>query len=150
MLKLVRLVALGAGLLMVLGARADVFSDAQSTLICSVQHFGVSSKMSNARGDVYWESGSGQDADALLITIQPNFRERAARVTFVSSLPPEAKALFLAAAKGQRVDEQQSESIRLAVAEHSTQILVAIGSDDSLQWAGEMYGQQLNISCLPK
>lgn len=150
MLNLVRLVALGAGLLMVLGARADVFSDAQSTLVCNVSQFGIPSKMHALKSDLLWESGDGQDADALLITLQMSAPDNAARITFINALPTQAKGLFLAAAKGQPITDVQVELVKNSIAERSTQILVPIGTDDSVLWSGEMYGQQLSISCLPK
>jgi hypothetical protein len=137
-------------MLMVLGARADVFSDAQSSLVCTVQYFGIDSKMSSAKSDLLWESGEGRDSDSLLVALQMSARDNAARITFIHALPVQAKGLFLAAAKGQPIADEQKALVSAAIAERSTQILVPFGADDSLYWDGEMYGQQLQISCLPK
>lgn len=148
MLALLRLVAIGAGLLMVLGARADIFSGAPSTLACSIEYFGVSFVMNETRGENYWLSSDSEDA--LLVVLQPNLRERNVRMTFVNALPAGPKDLFLAATKGLRLNQEQAHYVRSAIAERSTQIVAPFGSDDSVSYQDTIYGQQLQVNCSPK
>lgn len=148
MLTLFRLVALGAGLLMILNARADKLSDAPSTLICTMEHSGIVAQFEQANGGLFAQSGNS--TDALLVTIQPESEHARARITIVSSLPSEAKALFVSAAKGQSIGNEELRTVRAMIADHSTQILVPLADDGSLSWQGEMYDQLLHIHCLPK
>ncbi len=135
---------------MVLGARADFFSGAQSTLVCEIEHFGVPSKMTSSRGALTWESGGNNDAESLLVTIQTDSLNQEAQITFTQQLSAEAKASFDLAAKGRPISDEAKSRAQSEIADRSTQILVALGTDGSLLWSGEMYGQQLRISCLPK
>ena len=148
MLSLFRLVLLGAGLLMVLGARADIFSGAPSTLACSIEHTGVSFSMKETRGENYWLSSNSEDA--LLVVLQPNPSDRTVRMTFINALPAGPKDLFLAAARGLRLNPEQAAYVRSAISERSTQIVAPLGSDGSVSYQDTIYGQQLQVNCSPK
>jgi hypothetical protein len=134
---------------MVLGARADHFSAAPSTLSCSVTHFGIPSAMSETNGGNYWLSGDGGD-EAMFVVLQPNFQDFTVRMTFVEKLAAGPKALFIESTKGRHLTDSERDSVRAALSERSTQIVAPLGGDGTLSYQDKIFDQQLLISCSPK